>query len=80
MSIDRDLEDKIRRASFSNVNHKDSLKAKLFNSSTELSIDDLMGVSGGVGMELDPYIDEKWDQWPQWPIPEQATSMKIYKK
>lgn len=77
LSIDRDLENKIRKASFSNTEHKGSLKAKLFNSSAELGADDLIGVSGGVGMELAPPNDEKWDQWP---TPDQVPILKSYRK
>ncbi len=64
---DKELEVKIRSASFSDSTHKKMLKKRLFQASSELSLGDLTGVTGGVADIIGHPDNEQWNPWPNSP-------------
>lgn len=54
----RDIEELLRDADFSNSTHKEALHKRLFGEGTELKLDDLAMVAGGLN---EPFISpEDW--------------------
>lgn len=54
----RDIEEMLRDADFSNSTHKEALRKRLFGDSTELELEDLAMVAGGLN---EPFISpEDW--------------------
>lgn len=58
----QDLEELLRSAAISNPAHKEALRKRLFGDDTELELDDLSMVAGGLAEPLVP--PEAWtDAW-----------------
>ena len=60
-TTDRDVEDLLRGAAFSNLEHKRAVHDKLFSDHLELSPDDLADVTGGLSYDR-PFTQDWPDQ------------------
>ena len=57
----RDIEELLRDADFSNSTHKEALRKRLFGEGTELELDDLAMVAGGLNEPLIS-LEVGWDK------------------